>query len=282
MKRKKILIIDNFEQDTVELRKSLITSGFEVRIIQKSNEVEDYFNEFLPDLLIVETRLADTNLVNLIDFIHSKGNNKLIPIVAIGNPRTVDERIVVLEREVDDFIYKPFDLDEVLVRLENLLKETSNVSEKTPATSRGFSGTLSEMTLVDLLQTLEVGKKTGIITLYQGGREGKVFIIEGEAVHASLNHLDPKNALMRMFTWMDGQFSVEMKKHETARSFLLSTREIISEGMTRQYRWNQLTKELPVLKTILNASQSSSANQLTDDEQKIYSLMNGRKNFIDI
>lgn len=65
----------------------------------------------------------------------------------------------MLGREIDDFIYKPFELDEFMVRLENLLREVSVVKERQPVTSKGFSGSLAEMTLVDLLQTLEVGKR---------------------------------------------------------------------------------------------------------------------------
>lgn len=282
MNRKKILIIDNFDKDTVELRKSLITSGFEVRIVQKSNEVEAYFNDFLPDLLIVETMLADTSLVNLITFTRSKEKNKIVSIVATGNPRTVEDRVSVLECEVDDFIYKPYELNEVLVRLENLLKEVSEIAETTPVTSKGFSGSLSEMTLVDLLQTLDVGKKTGIINLYKGGHQGKVFIDQGELVDAKLNKLEPQQALMRMFTWMEGQFSVEMKKHEAAKRLLTTTREMISEGMTRQFRWEQLTKQLPPLKTITGIAPEQKQDRLTNDEKQISKLINGSKSIIEI
>jgi ActR/RegA family two-component response regulator len=282
MKRKKILIIDNLEKETVELRKSLITSGFEVRIVQKSNEVEAYFNEFLPDMLIVEMILADTSLASLVKFIHAKENNKIVPVVATGNPRTVEERVSVLEREVDDFIYKPFELDEVIVRLENLLKEASEVKVATPGSSTGFSGSLSEMTLVDLLQTLEVGKKTSVIMLYKDGHEGKVFMSQGEVVDARLNDLEPKQALLRMFTWMEGQFSVEMKNHETAKRLYSTTREMISEGMTRQFRWEQLTKQLPPLKTIAGMSPEQTQDRLTNDEQQICKLIDGRKSIIEI
>ena len=281
MDRKKILIIDNFEQETVELRKSLITFGYEVRIVQKGTEVEAYFNEFLPDLMVVETRLADTSLAKLIQFIRDKSEKKPIPVIATGNPRTTEERLDVLGREIDDFIYKPFELDEFMVRLENLLREVSVVKERQPVTSKGFSGSLAEMTLVDLLQTLEVGKKTGIISLSAFGREGKVFIIEGDVVDARLKSLDARQALMRMFTWTEGHFSVDMNKHETPKRLLLSTREVISEGMTRQYRYQQLMYGLPAMRTMMKRS-TSQQQQVTDDEKEILQLFNGSKAILDI
>lgn len=280
MNRKKILIIDNFEQETVELRKSLITFGYEVRIVQKGSEVEAYFNEFLPELMVIETRLADTNLANLIQYVRAKAEHKPIPIIATGNPRTVEERLDVLSREVDDFIYKPFDLDEFMVRLDNLIREVSEAKEQQPVTGKGFSGSLAEMTLVDLLQTLEVGKKTGIISLYTHGREGKVFIVQGDVVDAQLQNLEARQALMRMFTWTEGQFTVDMNKHDTPKRLLLSTREIISEGMTRQYRWEQLRQNLPTLRTIIKPV--SSNQQVTEDEDAVLAIIDGKKNMLEI
>lgn len=269
MKRKRILIIDNIEQEVLDLRRALIAAGLEVRIIQKAGELEAALGESELELIIVETRLAGLKLSELIDTIRGHQSQRVIPIIATGSPRTLEERLAVLEHEVDDFVCKPFDIDEVLARVENILNEIAE-SPKTPAIiSKGFGGSLGEMSLVDLLQTLEVGKKTGVITLVSPRGEGRVYVTEGEVVDAVADKLEPRQALMRMFTWLEGQFSVELKIHERPQQLFVSTREIISEGMTRQFRWDQLVKALPPLSTLIEKKPADSGEEITEDEARV-------------
>lgn len=282
MKRKRILLVDNIEYDAKELRNALVTSGYEVRAVQKQQEIQAELDSFAPDLVIVETRVPQLNMADIIKAIRARQGKRTIPVIATGNPRTVDERVAILDLDVDDYIYKPFELDEALARIENLFKESASIKQKTPPISRGFNGTLAEMTLVDLLQTLEVGKKNGIIHLQRAGNEGQVFVTEGEVVDAHLGELEPRAALLRMFTWTEGHFAVDMRKHNTPVQLNVSTKELISEGMTRLYRWEQLTSQLPPLHSVVHEAPEPAATTRTRDEEQVFRLLNGRKRFIDI
>ncbi len=282
MARKKILLVDHIEQDAQEFRKALIASGFEVCKARQKSEILDCFKSSSPDLIIIETKTPDINLASLVEEIRSNENFKLTPIIASGSPRTVDERLSVLGLDVDDFIYKPYDLEEAIARIEILLREVRRAAEKAPARAGGFNGSLSEMNLVDLIQTLEVGKKTGVIKLHHSGKEGQVFISDGEVVDAALRDDEPKEALMRMFTWSEGYFSVEMKSHTSPKRIFTTTRELASEGMTRQYRWAQLANELPPLNSIAMAAASATDADVTRDEWQIFEGLNGGKSLINL
>jgi len=146
----------------------------------------------------------------------------------------------------------------------------------------GFNGTLAEMPLVDLLQTLEVGKKNAIITLTRENVEGKVYITEGQVADAVLGNIDPQRALLRMFTWNEGTFSVSITKHDRPPGDFLPTSDLISEGITRLYRWEQLSKALPSLKSVVLTVPGIGEAKLTADERKVVALLNGPKRFIDV
>ncbi|KAA3662993.1 MAG: response regulator [Calditrichaeota bacterium] len=279
--RKTIFIADNFEHEISDLRKSLIASGYEVRVVAKHEEIFPQIQQSNPHLIIIETRLQNLDLEKLLNKIKGHVDFALTPLVLTGNPRTTDEKIKYLRYEIDEFFYKPFEPEELIVRLETLLKEAEMAHERVPASSGGFNGSLSEMTLVDLLQTMDVGKKTGIITLRRNSREGFTYVTKGEVMSASLEDLEPKSAILRMFTWTSGFFSVQMNQHHASKHISLTAQELISEGITRQYRWKKLAKELPPLQTVAQKATQQFEN-LNKDESLIAEMVNGKARFIDI
>ncbi len=280
--RRKILIADHYDYDIHDLRKDLIAEGYEVRIAKTAGDVIPYVESFRPDLVLIEPRLPDFDPAEMLPRLREAAAPKMIPIVFASHPRSIDERLSWLELDVDDFLYKPYEVEEVLARLEILIKEAQSVQDATQMSTPGFSGSLSEMALVDLLQTLEVGKKTAVLSLQKGGREGRVYVTQGEVVDAELDHLDARTALLRMFTWNEGQFSVSMMEHDRTRSIFVDTPDLISEGVTRLYRWEQLSKDLPSLQSVVLKAPDKTDVQLTRDEQHIMELIDGRKRMIDI
>ncbi len=282
MTRKKIVIADNFEYDIKELRKALIVAGYEVRVAQNGGEVMALLESFSPDLILLEVRLPELNLSEIISLIKNEQKDRTIPFVLSGSPRTVDDRVNLLEMEIDEFLLKPFDIEEAIARIEILLREAEQVEPEEPVAIRGFSGSLAEMSLVDLLQTLEVGKKSGVIRMNKAGAEGRVFVTDGEVLDAQLGTLEPKKALLRLFTWTDGQFAVDMQKHEGPKQIFETTQELISEGITRLYRWKQLTAELPSLHSVIIASDAQPDQTIKKDERQVFELLNGSKRLIDV
>ncbi len=282
MTRKKIVIADNFEYDIKELRKALIVAGYEVRVAQNGGEVMAQLEKFSPDLILLEVRLPELNLSEIISQVKNEQKDKTIPFVLTGAPRTVEDRVNLLELEIDEFLLKPFDIEEAIARIEILLREAEQAEPEEPVIVRGFSGSLAEMSLVDLLQTLDVGKKSGVIRMHRAGVEGRVLVTNGEVLDAQLGDLEPKKALLRLFTWTEGQFSVDMQKHEGPKRIFETTQELISEGITRLYRWKQLTAELPSLQSIVVASEEPPGDNLKKDERQVYELLNGSKRLIDI
>ncbi len=280
--RRKILIADHYDYDIHDLRKDLIAEGYEVRIAKTAGDVIPYVESFRPDLVLIEPRLPDFDPAEMLPRLREAAAPKMIPIVFASHPRSIDERLSWLELDVDDFLYKPYEVEEVLARLEILIKEAQSVQDAAQMSTPGFSGSLSEMALVDLLQTLEVGKKTAVLSLQKGGREGRVYVTQGEVVDAELDHLDARTALLRMFTWNEGQFSVSMMEHDRTRSIFVDTPDLISEGVTRLYRWEQLSKDLPSLQSVVLKAPDKTDVQLTRDEQHIMELIDGRKRMIDI
>jgi DNA-binding response OmpR family regulator len=275
MDRKRILINDKDPRDIADLRKALVATGYDVRLAESSPQALELIESFKPNLLISEVRMPVMDGPHLLQEVRNRPSTQALLFVMIGKLKTVDERVNILKLPIDDYLQKPLDIDEAVVRIDNLVKEIERLSTSSQPRWRGFNGHLTEMNLVDLLQTIEVGKKTCVIKLRANDKEGKVYVTEGQVIDAELGNLEAKQALLRMFTWIDGLFQVELRPHERTRMLTIANRDLISEGLTRQYRWSQLAAQLPPLHALVSL-QPVKSSLLDEEEQALLkSLENG-------
>lgn len=284
MDRKKILIAEKEPNDVLELRKALVAAGYEVRIATNGAEALTLAESFHPDLIVAEVRLPQMDGPHLLHEVRNLPAFQSLPFILTGSLKTLDERVSAMKLAVDDYLQKPLDPEETVARVESLIREAELRATTPDRQTRGFSGSLSEMSLVDLLQTLEVGNKTAVIRLRHASREGIVFITEGQVVDAMLDDLETRRALLRMFTWREGTFQVEIRAHERSRAFTTATRDLISEGMTRLYRWEQLSNQLPPLQSVVNVNGEAGKAKITEEENGLLQLVrkNGSQRIIDL
>ncbi|MDZ7292444.1 MAG: response regulator [candidate division KSB1 bacterium] len=284
MERKKILIAEKQPNEVSELRKALVTAGYEVRIVTDGAEALALVESFRPDLILAEIRLPVLDGLHLLHEIRKHPTQQFLPFILTGSLKTLDERISVLKQPIDDYLQKPLDADEAAARIDGLIREAELRIIAPERQARGFSGNLSEMTLVDLLQTLEVGNKNAVVRLRHAGKEGTVFLTEGQVIDATLDDLETRRALLRMFTWTEGTFQVEIRTHDRQRLLTMSTRDLISEGLTRMHRWEQILQQLPPLQSVVGVNGEASGAKLTDEETRLLQLVprNGSKRIIDL
>ncbi len=284
MERKKILIAENDPNEIVELRKALVTAGYEVRITQNGTEALALAESFHPDLIVAEMRLPLMDGPHLLKEIRSHSATQLLPFIMIGSLKTLEERVSAMKLPVDDYLQKPLDPEEIVARIDSLLREVELWSSTPERQARGFSGSLGEMSLVDLLQTLEVGNKNAVVRLQHAGKEGVVFINAGQVIDVALDELETRRALLRMFTWTEGSFRVEIRMPDRQRLLTIATRDLISEGMTRMYRWEQLSTQLPPLQSVVNVNGEAAGAKVTNEEKGLLKLVtrNSAKRIIDL
>ena len=76
------------------------------------------------DLLILDLGLPSLDGISIIKYLRSK--NKNIPILIISARDKLDQRILGLDTGADDYLCKPFELDEVIARVQALLRRSNN------------------------------------------------------------------------------------------------------------------------------------------------------------
>jgi len=281
MERKRILFAVNNPPVVLELRKSLVTSGYEVKIVDNGSAALTLCREFQPHLLCADHDLAKIDGHHLFRELKSQSASKHLAFVLMSKHRSVDERVHSIDLGVDDYIPVPFDLEEILMRFEIILREIETFEAIPKNSSKGFSGKLSDMNLIELLQTLEVGQKSAIIKLQSHNAEGVIFLKNGEVLDASLKGLTSKDAVIRMFTWYDGTFRVDLRDVDQEKTFEESTSDLVKEGFTYLDTWNKITKHIPSLQTTVRPTSETNGN-LSPEEKSVMALIKDTRKLVDL
>ena len=120
---KKILVIDDDKTIADYLKKYLEKNNFEVGVLYRSKEAIEFVNENLIDLIVCDLMMPDESGLEFIErFRLAKNETPVIMLTALGE---VEHRITGLSTGADDYLGKPFEPEELLLRIHNILKKTS-------------------------------------------------------------------------------------------------------------------------------------------------------------
>lgn len=115
----RILAIED-ESDILEILRSFLTSqGYEVITTTSGTEGLRQFTEVEPDLVLLDVRLPGKNGWEVLKEIRTQSDTPVIMLTALGR---VDDKVKGLSQGADDYIQKPFDLEEMKARIEAVLR----------------------------------------------------------------------------------------------------------------------------------------------------------------
>lgn len=184
-----ILIVEDDADINGLLEKLLTKAGYHVRPAFSGSEGEMCLEQYPYDLVLLDLMLPGVTGEELVAQIR---RSSTVPIIIISAKASVADRIDLLKLGADDFICKPFDLGEVLARVEAQLRRTKSFSE----TSSGGQKILTNGDLVLDTDSMEVRLKDQPVSLT--AREFKI-------LHLLMSH--PKKVFTRenLFTqvWED-------------------------------------------------------------------------------
>lgn len=119
----RLLVVEDDTTIREFLTRALTESGFLVDAFTQGCQAEKLALEGVHDALVVDLTLPDIDGLDLIQRLRSQG--VMAPVLILSARRSVDERVLGLERGGDDYMTKPFAVAELLARLRALLRRSS-------------------------------------------------------------------------------------------------------------------------------------------------------------
>jgi len=119
--KKNILVV---EDDPVIYRlisQVLVKEGYKVSVAKNLHEASQELKSFRPDMVILDRRLPDGDGLNLCREVKPAGRGGSTALMFLSSRKTTPDKVLGLKMGADDYLTKPFHVDELLARVEVLL-----------------------------------------------------------------------------------------------------------------------------------------------------------------
>ena len=286
--KKKILLVDADPRSMRVVEVSLRKAGYNVACVEDGQAALDVIDTQAPDLVICDTKLPKLDGYALVRRLKERSEHASIAVIFLATQRSVEDKIRGLELGVEDYLTKPIFVRELLARVNVVLARRAQdaIAMQKPSTlNTRFAGSIHEMTVVDLLQTFEISKKSGSITFKSGTRLGYVWFKDGKVIDAEVGGLRGEEAVYRLLVWSEADFEVDFGPLEREDVVEVGTSALVMEGMRRADEWGRLVEQLPPLTTVFEVDHERLLNRLSeipDELNGILRLLDGRRSLSDI
>lgn len=255
MEKLKILVAENDEKCLDGIKKALDDNFYDVNIVTDGVNALKHALENQPDIIILSLDLPLIDGVKLSQILRANPKTERIPIFYLN------ERVVHLShfrRNIDYFIIKPFNVDELKKILKNVRKKILNSFFLKK--EEEFSGNLKQMSMPDFLQVLSMNQKTGNLYIYTDStkkeKNALLSIDKGKIINASIGKITGLKAFYRILAINEGYFSFIPSEPELPPAIVESTDTLIMEGLRQNDEMAEIRKKLggENLRVFLNIS----------------------------
>lgn len=185
-----------------------------------------------PDLIISDCTMDTMDGKQLLQKLKSRSATAHIPVILMASKAEITEKLKALQDTVEDFIEKPFFLKEAAARIKKVVDKI--LLEKMAREAPGESvlrGNLAQMTVMDLLQSLDMGRKTCSLVLSNNGDQCKLFFTDGQINHATYGDLRGEEAVYKVLLWTAGGFEIDFNGNSREQTVTRSTQGLLMEGL---------------------------------------------------
>jgi DNA-binding response OmpR family regulator len=284
--KKSLLLVDADSRSVRMLEVSLRKGGFSVTTAGSAEDAAEKLRHATPDLILSDTKLpGGTNGFDFVASLQRRPEHASIPVMFLSSEVSVEQKIAGLELGVEDYLTKPIYIKEVLTRVRVLLDKRDQQTVERRERTGSFSGHLGDMGLVDLMQTVELGRKTGRMLVHAGRDRGQIAFRDGKVVHARCGRLVGERAFYRMLVWGEGTFSMDFVAHDEPDVIGPSTQALLMEGVRRVDEWGRLAEQLPPVEHTFELDFRALAERLAQIPDEVNALLrafDGRRSLLQV
>ncbi len=286
---KRLVVVDSDVRNLRVLDKKLRDAGFEVHTAGRSDEALEMAQALRPDVVLTDLAGPNVDGLWLARRLRADERTDSCGVIILSRDASVEIKQQVLDAGCDEYLHKPIFVREIILHLSNLI---SRLERRDSPSS--FSGSLSRLSVIDLLQLMEASRKTCIVNLRSdrdrsGGfarddTEGAIIFQAGQVVGAHVDALEGKLAVYRMLMWRDGTFDIEFTHIDQPNQVNEATQALLLEGMRRMDEWSRALDTLrsPQVRLWLSPQTLDEMGSAPETLLAVLPLLDGEHALVDV
>ncbi len=207
-----VLIFNESGEDKLMLQNCLGNLGFEAEFVSSVDTLMDCHKKRKADILIIEavgSVLQVSDVVNKIED-HEINFDDVITYLLTNND-SMFELTGLLQKGIEDIFSAENDLDPFLIKIIRARKRIIDNSKKQilMLEKMGTFGSLADMNLIDLLQTMNGSGKTCLISVTAQSNQLTIYVHNGIIIYAENNIVQGEKAIFKGMEWNKGIWSFD-------------------------------------------------------------------------
>jgi hypothetical protein len=167
----------------------------------------------------------------LLEKLKSRPATAGIAVILMASKSDISERLS-MQDPVEDYIEKPFFLKDATQRIKRVVDRIALEKMAKAAPSDGvLRGSLSQMNVIDLVQSLEMGRKSCMLTMTKGEEKCEVYFTQGQVNHAAYGSITGDEAVFKVLRWTEGNFQINFEGKASQQTTTLNTQGLLMEGL---------------------------------------------------
>jgi len=215
--KKKILVVDDEAQISRVLKTTLSTQGYVVRTASNGEEALLEMKNWCPDLLITDLRMPRMDGLELCRRVR---NDSRVPVIILSVKGEEDIKVQALDAGADDYVTKPFSVNELLARVRAALRRASSPEPELPVLQMGaFRIEVPARTVTVRSQEVKLTPKEFDLLVYFARHPGRVITHKKllAAVWGPESVEQPE--YLRVFI---GQLRKKLESHEDSAHYIVT------------------------------------------------------------
>lgn len=185
-----------------------------------------------PDLVIADYTMSSMDGRALFEKLKSRTGTAKIPVILAASKADITDKLKMLQDQVEDFLEKPFFIKEATARIKKVVDKIALEKMAREAPGEGvLRGSLQQMNIMDLLQSLEMGHKTCSLVLTNNGEKCEMFFSDGQVNHAVYGGTKGDDAVYKALAWQTGTFQIDFTGRSGEQTCTRSTQGLLMEGL---------------------------------------------------
>lgn len=156
----RVLIADDEAMARSALADYLMLTGYEVIAASDGREAVEKAQRYRPDVVLLDVQMPLSDGFEALAALREDPVLTDVPVLLLTSLSRTNLKVRALDLGADDYIVKPFDRAELVARVRRALRRSARYRELAGT----LQGDLANVSLPELLQTLELGRRTGRLT----------------------------------------------------------------------------------------------------------------------
>ena len=185
-----------------------------------------------PDLILCDYRMAGLDGRQLYEKLRARQQTRHIPFIFLASRSDVEEKLRPIVEGVEEFVVKPFFLKDVIRRTKKVIDRLALEKLQNRAIRPGvIQGRLEEMSILDLMQSLEMGQKSCQLTIRRDGEACELFFTSGQCADAKLGSVEGEEAVFQVVRWPAGDFEIDFNSTASRSTISRTTTGLLMEAL---------------------------------------------------